>query len=627
MDRTVLPNVSHQGHRRRKDGSGHWLLAYQKEEEQRYRNVNRRIKATFGNCENRTPDGPRGVILDELLLLQLHCVDHPSKLCFVDVSEKRLTSVKSEDFKVFVNVAYIDASINSLSLGSFSSFVSLRELNLSLNGICNMAFSAADFPYLELLDLSYNSVSAVDIVSLGRLPLLKVLHLTGNKLLHLPPDLGSSYHDPTQLPAEEGDTQFKALEALMLDDNKLSSGVFSSLINLKRLKYLNLQRNCISEIPYMQLMNCSKPVDFTEKQEEEEGVAITKSNPNTDKHLKKLSQMFHEDIWEEFSHGSDLPLPELQFLNLADNKIAEEEALVAATLFPMLREIDIQSNPLTTKRRGEPPLLSYIRERLGITTKRKKTQEAVKLPLKVLTNPRWKVHKKIPKVSKNPLLMNTTRAAQIQTDKSEVVVKRTRGSEGKESSDPAIHENTEHFFITQTADAPEFERDVPSEEKETANNEEPTSPEQFTCYKMSTDAKPNPNASKLVGTQTAVRMPEHAQKKLNVYRDSKPELDSIQTPNGEKEKRIKKLPPLKPIKQPAERVDEMMKVMKENTTIKTVPLAVVLCGAGVNKEEYKEALSLLRELKTKYKRVHKKTMERAARQSLTETKTELNLHL
>ncbi|XP_069002629.1 X-ray radiation resistance-associated protein 1 isoform X3 [Embiotoca jacksoni] len=429
MDRTVLPNVSHQGHRRRKDGSGHWLLAYQKEEEQRYRNVNRRIKATFGNCENRTPDGPRGVILDELLLLQLHCVDHPSKLCFVDVSEKRLTS------------------------------------------------------------------------------------------------------------------------------------------------------------------------------------------------------MFHEDIWEEFSHGSDLPLPELQFLNLADNKIAEEEALVAATLFPMLREIDIQSNPLTTKRRGEPPLLSYIRERLGITTKRKKTQEAVKLPLKVLTNPRWKVHKKIPKVSKNPLLMNTTRAAQIQTDKSEVVVKRTRGSEGKESSDPAIHENTEHFFITQTADAPEFERDVPSEEKETANNEEPTSPEQFTCYKMSTDAKPNPNASKLVGTQTAVRMPEHAQKKLNVYRDSKPELDSIQTPNGEKEKRIKKLPPLKPIKQPAERVDEMMKVMKENTTIKTVPLAVVLCGAGVNKEEYKEALSLLRELKTKYKRVHKKTMERAARQSLTETKTELNLHL
>lgn len=35
--------------------------------------------------------------------------------------------------------------------------------------------------------------------------------------------------------AKEEDTQFRALEVLMLDENKLSSGVFSSLKNLKRL--------------------------------------------------------------------------------------------------------------------------------------------------------------------------------------------------------------------------------------------------------------------------------------------------------------------------------------------------------------------------------------------------------
>lgn len=89
--------------------------------------------------------------------------------------------VKAEDLKVFDNVAYINASINSLSLGdysyiscrftfqkiscilqevvtlrkcfstgSFSSFVSLRELNLALNGLCNMKFDAADFPHLEV---------------------------------------------------------------------------------------------------------------------------------------------------------------------------------------------------------------------------------------------------------------------------------------------------------------------------------------------------------------------------------------------------------------------------------------------------------------------------------------------
>lgn len=34
--------------------------------------------------------------------------------------------------------------------------------------------------------------------------------------------------------AEEETAQFRALEVLMLDDNKLSSGVFSSLTNLKR---------------------------------------------------------------------------------------------------------------------------------------------------------------------------------------------------------------------------------------------------------------------------------------------------------------------------------------------------------------------------------------------------------
>lgn len=37
-----------------------------------------------------------------------------------------------------------------LSIGSFSSFVSLRELDLSVNGICNMTFDAADFRHLEV---------------------------------------------------------------------------------------------------------------------------------------------------------------------------------------------------------------------------------------------------------------------------------------------------------------------------------------------------------------------------------------------------------------------------------------------------------------------------------------------
>ncbi|XP_054481677.1 X-ray radiation resistance-associated protein 1 [Anoplopoma fimbria] len=582
-------------HQRRGEGAGHWLVAYRKAEEQQYRKVQRRIKETYEGCEDsRGADAPHGSTLDGPFLLQLHCVDKPSELCSVDVSEQKLTSVKPEDLKAFDNVAYIDASINSLSLGSFSSFASLRELNLSLNGLCNMTFHAADFPHLEILDLSYNSLSADDIVSMGRLPHLKVLHLTGNQLHHLPPNLGSLNHDPTQQPDKEDDTEFKALEVLMLDDNKLSSGVFNSLANLKKLKYLNLQGNLISEIPYLQLTSCSKHWQtFVEEQAEEEGLAHTETSHNPVEDLKRIS----EENLEENRKRSSSPLPELQFLNLADNKIAEEEALMAVALFPMLQEIDIHSNPLTTKRSGDPPLLTYfLHERLGITIKRKKTQEVVKLPLKVSTDPKWKVEERIPKVSKKLLLMDAPCSAQSET-------KKTPESEGENSGDETFQENTEHFFVTQATDVPEYEFDLPADEKETAGNKERL---------MDGKAKPSPDVEEPIGIQTAVRMLEHTLKNLNVYRDSKPKLDSIQMPYRERQRRIKDLPPLKPIKQPTERVNEMIKEIKESTTIREVPLSRAIQGTGVNKQEHKEALSLLRDMKTKHKMVHKKTMEQAA---------------
>ncbi|XP_070839329.1 X-ray radiation resistance-associated protein 1 [Chaetodon trifascialis] len=544
---------------RKREGGGHWLVAYGKAEEQRYRTVRRRIKETYRECEkDRGTDRPHGNTLDRPFLLQLHRADEPSELCSVDISEQKLDSVKPEDLKVFDSVAYIDASVNSLSLGSFSSFVSLRELNLSLNRLRNMTFHAADFPYLEVLDLSYNSLSADDIVSIGRIPRLKVLHLTGNQLHRLPPNLASSNRDTAQLPAEEEHTRFKALEVLLLDNNRLSSEVFNSLANLKRLKCLNLQGNRISQIPYLQLAGGSQP--------------------SSDEHVKRLSQ----ERWEEYCRGSSFPLPKLQFLNLADNKIAEEEALMAVALFPELREIDIHSNPLTT-RRSDPPLLTYyLQERLGITIKRKKTPDVRKLPLKVSTDPKWKVEERIPKVSKKPLVMDAPCPAQLERREL----------------------NTERFFLTQATDAPEYDFDPQADQTETREKEERNRDDTKLM-----DVKPNPDVVQPVGIQTAVRMLEHTLRNLNVYRDSKPKLDCIQTPYRGREKKIKELPPLTPVKRPAERVEEMIKEIKESTTIRQVPLSSALHSTGVSKQE---ALSLLRDMKTKYKMVHKKTMEQAA---------------
>ncbi|KAM4545419.1 X-ray radiation resistance-associated protein 1 isoform 2-T2 [Odontesthes bonariensis] len=577
--------------RRRKEGAGHWLVAHREAEERTSRTALRRIKEDFRQREDKQADTPRGVTLDGPLLLRLHCVDEPPQLCSVDVSEQKLSSVKPEDFGVFESVAHIDASINALSLESFSSFVSLRELNLSLNGIRNMTFDASDFPHLQVLDLSYNSLSGEAVISLSRLPRLKVLHLTGNQLHHLPPIMGSLSHDHTQLPTAEDDKGFEALEVLMLDDNKLSSGVFHSLKNLKRLKFLNLQGNRISEIPHMSVMDSLKP----------EEKALSESNPHSDEAIKSV----HTDGLEEDGEGPGMLLPELQLLNLANNQIATEEAVIAAAVFPRLREIDIHSNPLTTQRRGDPPFLTfYLQEKLGIKIKRKKTQEAQKLPLKVSTDPQWQVRwkEKIPTVSKRALSTNAACPTRPETDKCGATVTIRPGCEGNKSS--IVQENTEHFFITQAEDEPERECEASSEEGET---------ERSSWSEVMTDAKANPDVLKSVEIQTAVRMLEHTLRNLNVYRDSKPKLDRIQTSYREKAKRIKEMPPLRPTKQPAERVYEMIKEIKESTTTKVVALGSA--AHSVNTEECKEALSLLRDMRRKYKLVHEKTMQQMQQSS------------
>lgn len=116
------------------------------------------------------------------------------------------------------------------------------------------------FKRTQVLDLSYNSLSGDAITAIGRLPRIRVLHLTGNQLHRFPPDLASSSHTTNQTSVNyymylyiqfnvdaysqwilmsyrstsNEDENFKSLEVLMLDDNKLSSEVFNKLANLKR---------------------------------------------------------------------------------------------------------------------------------------------------------------------------------------------------------------------------------------------------------------------------------------------------------------------------------------------------------------------------------------------------------
>lgn len=47
------------------------------------------------------------------------CVEDPSDLCSVNIAGKELSEFKEEDFALFDNVAYVNASENYLPFGNY----------------------------------------------------------------------------------------------------------------------------------------------------------------------------------------------------------------------------------------------------------------------------------------------------------------------------------------------------------------------------------------------------------------------------------------------------------------------------------------------------------------------------
>lgn len=69
----------------------------------------------------------------------------------------------------------------------------LERLELSLNAIVDVFLERNDFQKLHSLNLSHNNLSGVALLSLGMLPALKELHLTGNDLVGLPVEMSMPY--------------------------------------------------------------------------------------------------------------------------------------------------------------------------------------------------------------------------------------------------------------------------------------------------------------------------------------------------------------------------------------------------------------------------------------------------
>lgn len=390
---------------------GAWLVAYKAEQRRRFKAVLCREPdvllpgKSFGSVSknifktSKTDEDKTRKKLDGFYLMNLFHINDPLDLCNINICGKGLNQVNEEDFSLFENIFHIDAAENNLLLMNFRKFPSLKELELPLNELSgSINIDEKDFLQLEILDLSCNHLTSSDILALGILPALKVLHLTGNHLNDLPSEMSRSY-----LSSEEGrrKQRFLSLEKLWLDQNELTDvNTFTTLAGLKRLQYLNLEHNDISYVPQLKLLdpktkshlNNGSDEPYLESSPpavvEEDSKLILERSPNFDdvldiklahvnNKISSLEEMLYDNnvrrdvinnaTKEEainLAHGHlddlrVLPFPSLRHLNIANNHIEEEEGLLALSSWPKLEELLIWGNPVASCGKGGPPIVAY----------------------------------------------------------------------------------------------------------------------------------------------------------------------------------------------------------------------------------------------------------------------------
>lgn len=437
------------------EGTGSWIVAYAHEQSQKFKprppkskNVSQFQQQNYAipleEEKSATVTAHKSEFVNALsseFLLKHHHVDSANDLCSVNISDCDLEFDETANFSKFKNVAYVNAAENLLTVRPFSTFPNLRELEMPVNGVRGIGIQPGDFATLQVLDLSYNNLSALDMLSLGYLPKLKVLTLTGNGLAQIHPDLCQPFSLSED--SEETYTRFQNLEVLMLDDNRLHDmSTFAALAALPSLRELNLDKNDITLVPYLKVLgervlsaahshtqsrpssgkasSRSRPsskkvkrqvsnetisgvikplgMNGTSVENKEESVAKQQVDNEKDTAVETNISSFHNTA------SSTPPFQQLRILSLANNKISEEEHLLAIAAWPSLQALVLHGNPLVNNSKGEPPLLShYLHNRLGISIIRFKPKAPVIKPaLKVPSHDRRRVSSHVPKIMKQP---------------------------------------------------------------------------------------------------------------------------------------------------------------------------------------------------------------------------------
>ncbi|XP_030055856.1 X-ray radiation resistance-associated protein 1 [Microcaecilia unicolor] len=376
--------------------------------------------------------------------------------------------------------------------------------------------------------------------------------------------------------------------------------------------------------------------------------------PCVDKHFSFLKLITDSRVsLMQLNPATEPPFPKLRFLSLADNKVTNEESLIAVAIFPVLSELVIHGNPLVTLKSGDPPLLtSFLQDQLRIKLIRRKSLEKERLHIAIPVKAHRKVETYIPKVPKRPLMLEAPqhcyqdflsgrskligfgKESQLLAGHFSPVIsvwkqQREETSENIQVSnshhkardkktqdfllDPVAEEgNVESVFMTQVGDLP----DVPCKpqrkksKKLKKQSKEEMIPEKYRGYEELLDAKVDPDFTEPEGILGNVRALEQALKHLCVYRDPKAKLHCIQKPYIPKEKKLR-LPAAPPRKSKAEVLDEILTNMKNAQHFTDIPLAPLLKKKKAPRKEHGEALTLLKEVQVEYTKILEHSVKRA----------------
>ncbi|XP_078490214.1 X-ray radiation resistance-associated protein 1 [Ciona intestinalis] len=581
--------------RKANEGSGSWIVAYAEAQHNKFKASFKpekqvQIQEQIGNATpsatvtlDGVKQGPsQSGTLDGKFLLWRHHVESPLDLCSINVSDRELDNVNEEDFKEFVNVAYLNAAENLLPFRPFTNFPNLRELELPVNGLRNLKVNPGDFPNLQVLDLSYNNLSAQDVLDLGVLPRLKVLTLTGNGLHSIHPDMArpfiiakeNSSNDSTNSADEYVIGRFQNLEVLLLDDNHLSDlSTFASLAALTQLKELNLDKNNIQVIPHLRVVGdrvlsevhssvgqakSTASKSSGRKSRNSRRTASASKPPTTDltqdkRNMATSTTFLQEQNEQPESHVSlntpdvsvlpstpNPPFQHLRLLSIANNNLAEEECVLAVASWPRLKHLILNGNPIVKTTSGEPPLIShYLHKRLGISIHRSEKKLTPSKPhILMPTDKERKVSSFVPKIPKQPVdvLLNSLTAPKPNliprppSQPKPLTKEFVKLPSIPQQQDTSAQE--ESVFLTQVDEIPDEQtQQKPKRQVQKKNTKVNEKQEEnvfdLNNYEILMDARPDSSLHEPIGIQGNVRALHHLLSHQTVFRTSDVTLDRV----------------------------------------------------------------------------------------------------